>query len=150
MTLDIELPMTATDIQKFLPHRYPFFLLDKVVMIEPGVRLVAQKNVSANEAFFQGHFPGRPLMPGVLILEALAQAAVIYAKVMPDGIPEDKLVVFSGVESARFRRPVEPGDVLTLEVRNHRRKMVHWKIEAIARVGDEVAVESVIKATEVD
>ena len=109
MTFDIQ------EILDFLPHRYPFLLIDRVVEFEPAKRLVAIKNVTINEPFFQGHFPGYPIMPGVLVVEAMAQAgAIIMMAEIPDR--EKKLVVFTGIERAKFRRPVTPGDQLRIEV----------------------------------
>jgi 3-hydroxyacyl-[acyl-carrier-protein] dehydratase len=109
MTFDIQ------EILGLLPHRYPFLLIDRVVEFERGKRLVAIKNVTFNEPFFQGHFPGYPLMPGVLIIEAMAQAgAIIMLQEIPDR--EKKLAVFTGIEKAKFRRPVTPGDQLRIEV----------------------------------
>lgn len=109
MTFDIQ------EIMGFLPHRYPFLLIDRVVEFEPAKRLVAIKNVTINEPFFQGHFPGHPIMPGVLVIEAMAQAGAI---IMMHGLPdrETKLAVFTGIERAKFRRPVAPGDQLRIEV----------------------------------
>ena len=109
MTFDIQ------EILDFLPHRYPFLLIDRIVEFEPAKRLVAIKNVTINEPFFQGHFPGYPIMPGVLVVEAMAQAGgIIMMAEMPDR--EKKLVVFTGIERAKFRRPVTPGDQLRIEV----------------------------------
>ena len=109
MTFDIQ------EILGFLPHRYPFLLIDRVVEFEPTKRLVAIKNVTINEPFFQGHFPGYPIMPGVLVVEAMAQAGgMIMMAEIPDR--EKKLVVFTGIERAKFRRPVTPGDQLRIEV----------------------------------
>ena len=103
------------EILDFLPHRYPFLLIDRVVEFEPAKRLVAIKNVTINEPFFQGHFPGYPIMPGVLVVEAMAQAGgIIMMAEMPDR--HKKLVVFTGIERAKFRRPVTPGDQLRIEV----------------------------------
>ena len=103
------------EIMGFLPHRYPFLLIDRIVEFEPQKRLVAIKNVTINEPFFQGHFPGYPIMPGVLVIEAMAQAGgIIMMAEMPDR--EKKLVVFTGIERAKFRRPVTPGDQLRIEV----------------------------------
>jgi 3-hydroxyacyl-[acyl-carrier-protein] dehydratase len=103
------------EIMDFLPHRYPFLLIDRVVEFEPTKRLVAIKNVTINEPFFQGHFPGHPIMPGVLVVEAMAQAGgIIMMAEMPDR--HAKLVVFTGIERAKFRRPVTPGDQLRIEV----------------------------------
>jgi 3-hydroxyacyl-[acyl-carrier-protein] dehydratase len=109
MTFDIQ------EIMGFLPHRYPFLLIDRVVEFEPAKRVVAIKNVTVNEPFFQGHFPDYPIMPGVLVIEAMAQAgAIIMLAEIPDR--DKKLVVFSGIEMAKFRRPVTPGDQLRLEI----------------------------------
>ena len=109
MTFDIQ------EIMGLLPHRYPFLLIDKVVEFEPQKRLVAIKNVTINEPFFQGHFPGYPIMPGVLVVEAMAQAGgIIMTAAMPDR--DKKLVVFSGIERAKFRRPIVPGDQVRIEV----------------------------------
>jgi 3-hydroxyacyl-[acyl-carrier-protein] dehydratase len=109
MTFDIQ------EILELLPHRYPFLLIDRIVEFEPAKRLVAIKNVTINEPFFQGHFPGYPIMPGVLVVEAMAQAGgVIMMAEMPDR--HQKLVVFTGIEKAKFRRPVMPGDQLRLEI----------------------------------
>jgi 3-hydroxyacyl-[acyl-carrier-protein] dehydratase len=109
MTFDIQ------EILDLLPHRYPFLLIDRVVEYEPAKRLVAIKNVTFNESFFQGHFPGFPIMPGVLVVEAMAQAGgIIMMAEMPDR--DKKLVVFTGIERAKFRRPVTPGDQLRIEV----------------------------------
>ena len=107
--------LTIQEILDLLPHRYPFLLIDRVVEFEPGKRLVAIKNVTMNEPFFQGHFPGTPIMPGVLVIEAMAQAgAIIMLTELPDR--EKKLAVFTGIERAKFRRQVTPGDQLRIEV----------------------------------
>jgi 3-hydroxyacyl-[acyl-carrier-protein] dehydratase len=129
-------------IQKLLPHRPPFLLVDRVVSHEPGKRLVAWKGVTMNEPFFQGHFPGHPVMPGVLILEALAQAAALVA--MLDVSPEDhgKVTLLMGIDNARFRRPVVPGDRLELEVEVVKHKGAVWKTRGVARVDGQVAAEA--------
>lgn len=108
-------PFDVQEIMKLLPHRYPFLLIDRVLEFEAGKRVVALKNVTINEEFFQGHFPGYPIMPGVLVVEAMAQAGgMLMTAAMPDR--DKKLVVFSGIERAKFRRPVTPGDQLRIEV----------------------------------
>ena len=114
------------DIQRILqklPHRYPFLLVDRVLELEKGVRIKALKNVTYNEPFFGGHFPNRPVMPGVLMLEALAQAAALLSFESQDAEPDDKTVVyFAGIDNARFKRPVVPGDQLVFEVRCDKQK----------------------------
>src|SRR5262249_53276487 len=107
--------MTITEIMDILPHRYPMLLVDRVLEVEEGKRIVCIKNVTANEPFFQGHFPGMPVMPGVLIVEAMAQCgAVLFLRDLPDRA--NKLFLFGGVDKARFRKPVVPGDQLRMEV----------------------------------
>lgn len=132
--------MGIDEILKYLPHRYPFLLIDRVIAIDMGKSLVALKNVTMNEAFFMGHFPGKPVMPGVLILEAMAQAGGVLAYKSTDSSPEDgTLYYFAGIDNARFRRVVEPGDQLRLEVKVLRSKREIWKLEGSAYVGDELA-----------
>ncbi|TAK79247.1 MAG: 3-hydroxyacyl-ACP dehydratase FabZ [Gammaproteobacteria bacterium] len=132
--------MDIHEVLKYLPHRYPFLLIDKVLEIELGKSLVALKNVTINEAFFNGHFPGRPVMPGVLILEAMAQAGGVLAYKSTNTSPSDGvLYYFAGVDNARFRRVVEPGDQLRLEVKVLRAKRDFWKLEGSAYVGEELA-----------
>jgi 3-hydroxyacyl-[acyl-carrier-protein] dehydratase len=104
----------ASEIQRLIPHRYPFLLIDRVLELEPGKRVVGVKSVTANEPFFQGHFPGYPIMPGVLVLEALAQAGAVL--LLSDERQKDKLPLFAGIDRCRFRRPVVPGDQLRLEI----------------------------------
>jgi 3-hydroxyacyl-[acyl-carrier-protein] dehydratase len=137
MTLDIQ------DILGLLPHRYPFLLIDRVVEFERGKRLVAIKNVTMNEPFFQGHFPGYPIMPGVLVIEAMAQAgAIIMMSEMPDR--ETKLAVFTGIDKAKFRRQVIPGDQLRIEVDVLAFKTRIGRMEAKAYVGDKLACQAVL------
>lgn len=132
--------MDIHEVLKFLPHRYPFLLIDRVLAIDPGKSLVALKNVTMNESFFMGHFPNRPVMPGVLILEAMAQAGGVLAYKSTDTSPEDgTLYYFAGIDNARFRRVVEPGDQLRMEVKVLRSKRDIWKLEGSAYVGDELA-----------
>lgn len=132
--------MDIHEILKFLPHRYPILLIDRVIEMELGKSLVAIKNVTINEQFFLGHFPSRPVMPGVLILEALAQAGGVLAYKSTNTLPSDgTLYYFAGVDNARFRRVVEPGDQLRLEVKVLRSKGEFWKLEGSAYVGDELA-----------
>ena len=132
--------MTITEIMDILPHRYPMLLVDRVLEIEDGKRIVCIKNVTANEQFFQGHFPGAPVMPGVLIVEAMAQCgAILVLKDMPDRA--DKLFLFGGVDKARFRKPVVPGDALITEVEVLSVRKAFGKVRLTARVNGEVVVE---------
>ena len=129
-------------IQRLLPHRPPFLLVDRVVALVPGERLVAWKSVTMNEPFFQGHFPGAPVMPGVLILEALAQAAGLLAlKSMTEEERGEKLTYLMGIDGARFRRRVVPGDRLELVVSLEKRKGPVWKMKGVARVDGQTAAE---------
>ncbi len=133
--------MDIREVLKYLPHRYPFLLIDRVLEINPGESLVAIKNVTYNEEFFQGHFPGRPVMPGVLILEAMAQATGVlaYYSLPPVG---DNVYYIVGVDNARFRRPVEPGDQIRIEVKLMRRLRGIWKAECKASVDDQLVSEA--------
>jgi 3-hydroxyacyl-[acyl-carrier-protein] dehydratase len=140
--------MNNIEIQNIIPHRYPFLLIDKVVEIEEGTRIVAIKNVTANEPFFQGHFPGRPLMPGVLITEALAQAGAVMLLSMEEN--RGKLGVFTGIDKFKFRRQVEPGDTLRLEAEliSYRHHM--GKASVKATVDGELAASGEISFAVVD
>lgn len=135
--------MDINEILQYLPHRYPFLLVDRVLELEEGQRVLAVKNVTINEPFFPGHFPHRPVMPGVLILEALAQAAAVLSfktmNVKPD---ENSVVYFAGIDKARFKRPVGPGDQLLLDVCITRKMRNIWKYHGVARIGDEIAAEA--------
>jgi 3-hydroxyacyl-[acyl-carrier-protein] dehydratase len=141
-TLDIH------QILKKLPHRYPFLLVDRVVEFEKDVRIKAIKNVTINEPFFMGHFPSRPVMPGVMMLEALAQASALlsFSSEDKDADP-DTLYFFVGIDGARFKRVVEPGDQLILESRIERARAGIYKYNARALVGDELAVEATLMCT---
>jgi 3-hydroxyacyl-[acyl-carrier-protein] dehydratase len=133
--------LTISEIMKILPHRYPMLLVDRIVEIESGKRIVGIKNVSANEQFFQGHFPGAPVMPGVLIVEAMAQcAAVLILRDIPNR--EDKLFLFGGVDKARFRKPVIPGDQVRLECEIMQRRSNSVRIHGKATVNGELVAEA--------
>jgi 3-hydroxyacyl-[acyl-carrier-protein] dehydratase len=139
--------MQISEIMENLPHRYPFVMVDRVVELEPGHRIVTLKNVTINEPFFQGHFPGNPIMPGVLILEAMAQSAgVLTFESLP---PERRniLVYFMGIDRARFRRMVLPGDQLVIEIILKRLKTRAVKATGQARVDGELAVEAELMAS---
>jgi len=143
--------MTVMDIHqilKRLPHRYPLLLVDRVVELEKDVRILALKNVTFNEPFFTGHFPHRPVMPGVLILEAMAQAAALLSFASMDVDPGDDMVVyFAGIDGARFKRPVEPGDQLMLEASIDRVRGGIYKYRAKGTVAGEVAAEAELMCT---
>lgn len=128
------------EVMRRLPHRYPFLLVDRVLECVSGERILALKNVTANEQFFLGHFPGRPVMPGVMILEALAQSAGILAFVTANVYPdEDTVFYFAGIDKVRFRRPIVPGDQLLLKATLQRRIRTIWKFATVAEVAGEEA-----------
>jgi 3-hydroxyacyl-[acyl-carrier-protein] dehydratase len=143
-------PLDIQAIMGMLPHRYPFLLVDRVLEIEPGVRIRAYKNVTFNENFFQGHFPGQPIMPGVLIMEALAQAGGIFVIKSLDITAGDKLFLFTGIDAAKFRRPVVPGDQLMLEANVLKHKLNIWKMQGRATVDGQLVAEGVFSAAIVD
>jgi 3-hydroxyacyl-[acyl-carrier-protein] dehydratase len=136
------LPLEAADIMRILPHRYPFLLVDRIVELEPGVRAVGIKSVSANEPQFTGHFPGRPIMPGVLMVEALAQTAGVAVLTLDEY--RGKLGLFAGIDDCRFRRLVQPGDTLRLEVTVEKLRGMFGRVRAIASVDGEPAVEGTL------
>ena len=136
------LPLEAAQIMEILPHRYPFLLIDRVVELEPGKRVVGMKNVTANEPQFTGHFPDRPIMPGVLMVEALAQAGAVAVLSLPEY--RGKLALFAGIDACRFRRTVVPGDTLRLEVTMEKLRGMFGRARAVASVDGEVAVEATI------
>lgn len=132
-----------TEIMKFLPHRYPFLLVDRILELEPDRRIVGLKNVTINEPFFQGHFPGAPVMPGVLIIESMAQVAgVMIYRDLPDR--EKKLIYFTGIENARFRRPVVPGDQLRIEIELLNRRNNFGKMQGRATVDGKLVADAVV------
>lgn len=143
--------MTAMDIHQileYLPHRYPILLVDRVLEVVPGERITALKNVSVNEPFFPGHYPHHPVMPGVLIIEALAQTAAILSFKTLGGKPDDKSVYyFVGIDGARFKRPVSPGDQLVMDVSIVANKRGLWKFKGVARVDGNVAAEAELMCT---
>jgi 3-hydroxyacyl-[acyl-carrier-protein] dehydratase len=140
--------MDIHQVLAHLPQRFPFLMIDKVLECEPGKRIRALKNVSANEPYFPGHFPNRPVMPGVLILEAMAQAAGILVFRTLQTTPDDKSVYYyAGIDNARFKRPVVPGDPLEVEVTILGSKRGVWKFGCVARVGAAVVAEAEILCT---
>ena len=140
--------MDIHEILKHLPHRYPFLLIDRVLSVDAGKEIVALKNVSMNEPFFPGHYPHHPVMPGVLIVEAMAQAAALLSFKSLDGAPDENTVYyFVGIDGARFKRPVSPGDQLILKVKMLRNLRGLWKFAAVAEVDGQVAAEAELMCT---
>ena len=136
------LPWEAAEIMRVIPHRYPFLLVDRVLELEPGKRVVALKNVTANEPQFTGHFPERPIMPGVLMVEALAQAGAVAVLSLSEN--RGKLALFAAIDECRFRRTVLPGDTLRLEITVEKLQRMFGRARATASVDDEIAVEALL------
>ncbi len=143
-TLDIE------KVLEMIPHRYPFLMIDRVQDLVPGSHAVGLKNVTINEQFFQGHFPSRPVMPGVLIIESMAQTAAVLVVHTLGGDAEGKLVYFMSIDGAKFRKPVTPGDSLRVEVDTQQNRGRVWKFKGVAKVGDEAVAEATFTAMIVD
>ena len=142
--------MDVNQIMKLLPHRFPFLLVDRVVEHEPGKRIVGIKNVTINEPFFPGHFPGHPVMPGVLIIEAMAQVGGILAYLASGDDPHKKVCYFGGIDEAKFRKPVVPGDQLRIEIDVITCKRGIWVFTGKAYVDGKLVTEATLKATLVD
>ncbi|MDK9718430.1 MAG: 3-hydroxyacyl-ACP dehydratase FabZ [Trichlorobacter sp.] len=141
------MPMDVNAIMKILPHRYPFLLVDRIVELEHGKRCVGIKNVSINEPFFPGHFPGHPVMPGVLIVEAMAQVAGIMAYLASDDETKKKVSYFMAIDSAKFRKPVVPGDQLRIEITTTMNRRGIWGVDGKAFVDGKLVTEASLKAT---
>lgn len=141
--------LNTVEIMKLIPHRYPFLLVDKIVELEKGKRIVGVKNVTMNEPFFQGHFPGHPIMPGVLIIEAMAQVGGVFAQVCDD-LGQDKVTYFTGIDNAKFRRPVVPGDTLRFELELLKCRRGIYCFSGKAYVEDALVAEAELKATFAD
>jgi len=137
------------EIFKRIPHRYPFLLVDRIVEIEEDQRIVGIKNVTVNESFFQGHFPHRPVMPGVLICEAMAQVGAIFAYSVGGGVDNGKVFMLTGLDRVKFKRPVEPGDQLRLELTSLKRRGSFWKMWGVATVDGKIVAQAEISAMEV-
>jgi beta-hydroxyacyl-ACP dehydratase FabZ len=142
--------LDVKEIFKSIPHRYPFLLVDKIVEIDGNEKVVGIKNVSINESFFQGHFPNRPVMPGVLICEAMAQVGAIFAHNARGGMTDNKVFVLTGLDNVKFKRPVEPGDQLRMELTCLKRRGSFWKMQGIASVDGKLVAQAEISAMEVD
>lgn len=141
------MPMDVNAIMKILPHRFPFLLVDKIVELEHGKRCVGIKNVSVNEPFFPGHFPGHPVMPGVLIVEAMAQVAGIMAYLASDEATKKKVSYFMAIDNAKFRKPVVPGDQLRIEISTTMNRRGIWGVDGKAFVDGKLVTEASLKAT---
>jgi len=142
--------LDVNDIMKILPHRYPFLMVDRIIELEHGKRCVGIKNVTINEPFFQGHFPGHPVMPGVLIVEAMAQVAGIMASLASDESTRKKVTYFISIDSARFRKPVLPGDQLRIEIETTLNRRGIWGVDGKVYVGDTLVTDAALKATFAD
>ena len=136
--------LRIAEIMRILPHRYPFLLVDRVLEVDPDKRIVAIKNVTINEPFFNGHFPGAPVMPGVLTIEAMAQTGAILGLLVKNADLTKTLVYFMGIDEAKFRRPIVPGDQMRIVVEVLRRKAIVWKMKGEVYVGSEMAAEAVL------
>jgi len=139
--------LDINEIMQILPHRYPFLLVDRITEMEPGKRIVGLKNVTINEPFFPGHFPGHPVMPGVLIIEAMAQVGGILAYLSSDEATRSKVTYFMGIDNARFRKPVTPGDQLRLELVATMNRRGIWGFNGKASVADKLVAEADLMAT---
>lgn len=141
--------LDVREIFKRIPHRYPFLLVDRIIEVDGDQRIVGIKNVTANEGFFQGHFPNHPVMPGVLICEAMAQVAAILAYISRGGSDGENIFVLTGLDKVKFKRPVEPGDQLRLELTCLKRRGSFWKMKGVALVDGKTAAQAEISAMEV-
>jgi beta-hydroxyacyl-ACP dehydratase FabZ len=141
--------LDVKEILNYIPHRYPFLLVDRIVEIHGDEKIVGIKNVSFNENFFQGHFPDRPVMPGVLICEAMAQVGAIFAHNARGGRDDNKVFVLTGLDNVKFKRPVEPGDQLRMELTILKRRGSFWKMQGVATVDGKMVAQAEISAMEI-
>lgn len=141
--------LDVKEIFKSIPHRYPFLLVDRILEIEAGQRIVGVKNVSFNEIYFQGHFPQQPVMPGVLICEAMAQVGAVLAHYSRGKAEDGKVLVLTGLDRVKFKRPVEPGDQLRLELTSLKRRGDFWKMQGVATVDGKIVAQAEISAMEI-
>ena len=144
------MPLDTKRIMEMIPHRYPFLLIDRVMEVDPNERCVSLKNVTINENFFQGHFPGAPVMPGVLIIEAMAQTAAALVVHSAGKELEGKLVYFMAIDAAKFRKPVVPGDQLIIEVKKQQNRRNVWRFQGEAKVDGVLVAEAIVTAMIMD
>jgi len=142
--------LDVKEILNHIPHRYPFLLVDRIVEVHGDEKIVGIKNVSINENFFQGHFPNRPVMPGVLICEAMAQVGAIFAHNARGGRDDNKVFMLTGLDNVKFKRPVEPGDQLRMELTIVKRRGSFWKMQGVATVDKKLVAQAEISAMEVE
>lgn len=142
--------LDVNEILKHIPHRYPFLLVDRILEIQGDEKIIGIKNVSFNENFFSGHFPNHPVMPGVLICEAMAQVGAIFAHNARGGMDGNKVFVLTGLDKVKFKRPVEPGDQLRLELTCLKRRGSFWKMQGVALVDGKIAAQAEISAMEIE
>lgn len=142
--------LDVKEIIKYIPHRYPFLLVDRILEIQGDEKIIGIKNVSFNENFFQGHFPDRPVMPGVLICEAMAQVGAIFAHNARGGMEDNKVFVLTGLDNVKFKRPVEPGDQLRMELTCLKRRGAYWRMQGVATVDGKTVAQAEISAMEVE
>ena len=143
----MKMPMDTKEIMEYIPHRIPFLLVDKILELVPDKKVVGLKNVTMNEPFFQGHFPGAPIMPGVLIVEAMAQAGGVLAAVSAKQEKSDTLMYFMGLDQVKFRKPVTPGDQLILEVEIRQQRSKVMKLTGVDKVDGKIVTEAHLMAT---
>lgn len=141
--------MDVSEICELIPHRYPFLMVDRIVELEKGRRIVGIKNVTINENFFQGHFPARPIMPGVMVCEAMAQVGAIFAKCSGDEENKDNVFLLTGLDRVKFKNAVVPGDQLRIELLTHKRRGGFWKMSGVASVDGKVVAQGQLSAMEV-
>jgi beta-hydroxyacyl-ACP dehydratase FabZ len=146
----VQTMLDIKEILKTIPHRFPFILVDRIIEIDGEERIVGIKNVSINEPFFPGHFPNRPVMPGVLICEAMAQVGAILARNARGAAEGRKVFVLTGLDNVKFKRPVEPGDQLRMELTAIKRRGTFWKMKGVATVDGKLAAQAEISAMEID
>ena len=142
--------LDVKEIYKSIPHRYPFLLVDRIVEMNSNEKVVGIKNVTINDNFFQGHFPNRPVMPGVLICEAMAQCGAIFDHNSRGGMEENKVYVLTGLDKVKFKRPVEPGDQLRIEITCVKRRGHFWKLAGVATVDGKLVAQAEISAMEIE